>query len=72
MALDFGPLKTLIDSEDITEVMINSWNKVYVEHKGLLVETSAKFVDARQFEELIFGILSEDKKNVKNLQRKLA
>ncbi|MGZ3725990.1 MAG: CpaF family protein [Pseudobdellovibrio sp.] len=65
MALDFGPLKTLIDSDDITEVMINAWNKVYVEHKGLLVETSAKFVDARQFEELIFGILSEDKKNVK-------
>lgn len=66
MALDFGPLKTLIDSEDITEVMINSWNKVYVEHKGLLVETSAKFVDSRQFEELIFAILSEDNKNLKN------
>lgn len=66
MALDFGPLKTLIESEDITEVMINSWNKVYVEHKGILVETSAKFVDQRQFEELIYTILSEDKKNVKS------
>lgn len=66
MPLDFGPLKTLIDSEDITEVMINSWNKVYVEHKGMLVETSAKFVDQRQFEELIYSILSEDQKNVKS------
>jgi pilus assembly protein CpaF len=66
MALDFGPLKTLIDSEDITEIMINAWNKVYVEHKGLLVETSAKFVDQRQFDELIFLILSEDKKNLKS------
>jgi len=67
MAVDFGPLKTLIESEDITEIMINAYNKVYVEHKGLLVETSAKFVDQRQFDELIFGILSEDKKNMKNV-----
>jgi pilus assembly protein CpaF len=66
MAVDFGPLKTLIESEDITEIMINAHNKVYVEHKGLLVETSAKFVDQRQFDELIFAILSEDKKNIKN------
>jgi pilus assembly protein CpaF len=64
MALDFGPLKTLISSEDISEVMINSWNKIFVEHKGLLVETSAKFFDERQFEELIYSILSEDKKNI--------
>ena len=62
MALDFGPIKTLIESEDVTEVMVNAWNKVYVEHKGLLVETSAKFVDPRQFEEMIFAILSDDQK----------
>lgn len=66
MAIDYGPLKTLIDSDDITEVMINSWNKIYVEHKGLLVETSAKFVDQRQFDELIYTILTDDKKNLKN------
>lgn len=64
MALDFGPLKTLIESEDISEIMINSWNKVYVEHRGLLVETSARFVDQRQFEELIYSLLSEDKKDI--------
>ena len=64
MALDFGPLKTLMESEDISEIMINSWNKIFVEHKGLLVETSARFVDQRQLEELIYTILSEDKKNI--------
>ncbi|MBY0553307.1 Flp pilus assembly complex ATPase component TadA [bacterium] len=66
MSLDFGPLKTLIESEDITEVMINSWNKIYVEHRGLLVQTSARFVDQRQFEELIYAILTEDKKIIGN------
>lgn len=64
MALDFGPLKTLIESEDITEIMINAWNKVFVEHKGLMVETAARFVDQRQFEELIFSILTEDRKSL--------
>ena len=64
MSIDYGPLKTLFQSEDITEIMVNAWNKVFVEHKGMLVETSAKFVDQRQFEELIYAILSLDKKNL--------
>lgn len=63
MAVDFGPLRTLIESEDISEVMVNSWNKIYVEHKGLLVETAARFVDQRQFDELVYSILTHDKKS---------
>jgi pilus assembly protein CpaF len=64
MKIDFGPLKTLFESESISEIMINSWNKIFVEHKGMLVETTARFVDQRQFEELIYSILNFDKKNV--------
>lgn len=64
MAFDFGPLKTLIESEDISEIMINSWNKIFVEHRGILVETAAKFVDQRQFEELIYAVLSGDGKDI--------
>ena len=64
MSLDYGPLKTLFESEDISEIMVNCWNKIFVEHRGMLVETSAKFVDQRQFNELIYAILSLDKKNL--------
>lgn len=64
MNLDFGPLKSILESDDITEVMINAWNKIYVEHKGLMVETSARFVDYRQLEELIYCILSSDNKDL--------
>ena len=64
MKLDYGPLNSFFSSEDISEIMINSWNKIFVEHKGMLVETSAKFVDSRQYEELIYAILSNDKKNL--------
>lgn len=64
MPIDFRPITTLLESEDISEVMINSFNRIFVEHKGMLVETSVKFVDQRQFEELLFSILSYDKKNL--------
>ncbi len=66
MAIDYGPLRTLFDSEDITEIMVNSANKIFVEHQGTLVETSVKFVDQRQFEELIYSILAWDKKKISN------
>jgi len=66
MKLDYGPLRTLFESDDISEIMINSWNKIFVEHKGLLVETSAKFVDQRQFEEFIYNVLALDKKKIES------
>ncbi|MBC7421042.1 MAG: CpaF family protein [Bdellovibrio sp.] len=64
MQIDYGPLKTLLESEDISELMINSWSRIFVEHKGMLVETSVRFVDQRQFEELIYSILKNDNKNI--------
>ena len=65
MQIDYGPLKTLLESEDISEVMINSFGRIFVEHRGMLVETSARFVDQRQFDELIYSILNIDKKDPK-------
>ena len=62
MKIDYGPLRTLFESEDISEIMINAWNKVFVEHKGQLMETGARFVDDRQYLEFIYAILSADKK----------
>ena len=66
MNIDYGPLKTLLESEDISEIMVNSWKNIYVEHRGMLVETSARFIDDRQFEELIFNILNSDKKDIRS------
>ncbi|MBC7467404.1 MAG: CpaF family protein [Bdellovibrio sp.] len=64
MSIDYGPLKSLFESSDITEIMINTWDKIFVEHKGMLVETSVRFVDARQYQELIYAVLSFDKKDI--------
>ena len=64
MSINYGPLKTLLETEEITEVMVNSSSKVFVEHRGMLVETSVRFVDERELEELIFSLLSFDKKDI--------
>lgn len=64
MSIDYGPLKSLFDSSDISEIMINTWDKIFVEHKGRLIETSVRFVDARQYQEFIYAVLNFDKKDI--------
>jgi pilus assembly protein CpaF len=39
----FGPIQFLLDDPEITEVMVNRPNKVYVERKGKIYETHVKF-----------------------------
>lgn len=41
--LGFGPLQPLLDDPEISEVMVNGYNKVYVERKGKLVKTNVSF-----------------------------
>lgn len=41
--LGFGPLQPLLDDPEITEVMVNGPNKVYVEKKGRLTKTNIRF-----------------------------
>jgi pilus assembly protein CpaF len=55
--INYGPLAALFKSPDVTEIMINSWDKIFVEHKGLLVQTNLKFEDKKAFDFLIGSIL---------------
>ena len=61
--LNYGPLKSLFSTDDMSEIMINSWDHIFVEHKGCLVRTAARFVDAREFQDLVFAILLNDKQD---------
>lgn len=61
--MNYGPIATLLWSADMTEVMVNSWNKIFVEHKGLLVQTASRFIDEREFNDLIYAILLQDGKD---------
>ena len=43
--LGYGPIQPLLDDDEITEVMVNGSDKIYVERKGKLVKTQVKFED---------------------------
>lgn len=55
--INYGPLEALFKSPDVTEIMINSWDRIFVEHKGMIVETSLKFEDEKAFNFLVGRIL---------------
>ncbi|WP_323034275.1 CpaF family protein [Pararhodobacter sp.] len=40
-----GPLEALLADDDISEIMVNTANKIYIERKGLIEETGIRFRD---------------------------
>jgi pilus assembly protein CpaF len=57
-AIGLGPLEDLIDMDDITEIMVNGPNHVYVEHKGTLFRTDTAFAGNHQVLAAIERIVS--------------
>jgi pilus assembly protein CpaF len=41
--LGYGPIQSLLDDDDVSEIMVNSPKSVYVERKGKLVKTKVTF-----------------------------
>lgn len=41
--LGLGPLQPLLRDEEVTEIMVNSYDRIYVERKGLLQSTNLRF-----------------------------
>ncbi|NOY74874.1 MAG: CpaF family protein [Kiritimatiellaeota bacterium] len=57
-AIGLGPLEDLISMEDITEIMVNGPNHVYVEKDGVLLRTDTAFADDNQVAAAIERIVS--------------
>lgn len=47
-AIGLGPLESLIAVDDISEIMVNGPNQIFVEKKGVLYKTDASFADDNQ------------------------
>jgi pilus assembly protein CpaF len=47
-AVGLGPLESLIAVDDISEIMVNGPNQIFVEKKGVLYKTDASFADDNQ------------------------
>ncbi|MFA7230830.1 MAG: CpaF family protein, partial [Victivallaceae bacterium] len=57
-AIGLGPLEYLLELDDITEIMVNGPDKVYVESKGILYRTDTAFADNSQVQSAIERIVS--------------
>lgn len=49
----FGPIQPLLDRDDITEVMVNGPDQIYIEHKGKLQLSDVKFLDNEHVQQVI-------------------
>ncbi len=56
--LGLGPLEELLASEDITEIMINSYKQIYVEQHGKLTLSPVTFESDQQLMQVIDRIVS--------------
>ena len=57
-AIGLGPLEVLIAMPEITEIMVNGHDKIYVEYKGKLHRTDLAFADNNQVTAAIERIVS--------------
>lgn len=55
--LGFGPIQKLLDDEDVSEVMVNGPDHVYVEKKGQLILSDVKFEDNAEILKVIDRII---------------
>lgn len=44
-SIGFGPITPLLNNPDVSEVMVNGWDRVYVEKKGRLELSDVRFTD---------------------------
>jgi pilus assembly protein CpaF len=54
----YGPIQPLLDRDDISEVMVNGPDQVYIEQKGKLTLTKIKFVNDMQVLQVIERIVA--------------
>ena len=56
--IGFGPIQYLLDDADVSEVMVNRSDRVYIERKGKLIETKVKFENDDHVLRIIDRIIS--------------
>ena len=59
-----GILDELLEDEDITEIMINSHNSIFIEKKGRIYETEGQFDSPERLNDIIQQIVSRNNKRI--------
>jgi pilus assembly protein CpaF len=56
--LGYGPLESLLDDDSVTEIMVNRYDQIYIEHDGLLDLSPLQFTSDAQLRRVIERIVS--------------
>jgi len=54
-----GPLEPLLADSDVSEIMVNSLNYIYVERRGVIEQTDSRFVSVEHLRRVVDRIVSE-------------
>ena len=57
-ALGFGPLEDLIDDPEVTDIMVNNKDQIYIERKGKIELTPKRFISNEQVRQIIERIVA--------------
>jgi pilus assembly protein CpaF len=57
--LGYGPLEPLLRDDDITEVMCNNWDQIFIERDGKIERTNTSFADNAHLLRIIDKIVSQ-------------
>jgi len=57
--LGYGPLEPLLSDDDVTEVMVNAYDRIYVERAGKIEKTNVAFVDNAHVLRIVDKIVSQ-------------
>jgi pilus assembly protein CpaF len=56
--LGYGPLDPILADPDITEIMCNAWDDIYIERSGRIEHVGTSFIDEAQFRQVIEKIVA--------------
>lgn len=60
----FGPLRTLLEDDEISDILVNGPGQIYIERAGKLELSSARFINNQQLTDLMrFGALNSQMAN---------
>lgn len=60
----YDVLSELIEDESITEIMVNSWDRIFIEKEGRILETDIRFESEERLEDIIQNIVGRINRRV--------
>jgi pilus assembly protein CpaF len=57
--LGYGPLEPLLQDESVTEIMVNDFDRIYIERDGKIERTTTRFADTAHLLRIIDKIVSQ-------------